>query len=173
MLIMDTIDLILRSKEFRSQKRDNHWLGNGVYFFIDDPLSAHIWPTLHKVNHGKKTCIIFCEVGVPRDRLLDLDTEADLKLFEDYLEGIKEHYRVEIIGATDARIRCFVMDTLPVKGQKNAIDAIKYTFVKNPRVNKDYSLSVEMNIQAHGPQLCVRNQECINKDSLKNYEYTC
>ncbi|EAE5597799.1 hypothetical protein E1312_07955 [Listeria monocytogenes] len=171
--VTNVVSQILESKNFEFRRRDNHWLGNGIYFFIDDPVSARIWPTLHQINTGKEPCVIYCKVEVHRDKLLDLDTEADLKSFEEYLKQIENEYRVEFAGEKEEKVRCYVMDLLAKDEQENAIDAIKYTFVKGNHISRNYSYSAAMKLVVHGAQICVRNQECIDKDSLERYAYTC
>ncbi|EEO6484157.1 hypothetical protein G6H35_000444 [Listeria monocytogenes] len=171
--ITEVASEILEVRKFNPKYRNNHWLGNGVYFFIDDPTSAQIWPTLHRINKGKESGVIYCKVEVYRDRLLDLDTEADLKNFEEYLKQIENEYRIEVVGKKAEEVRCFVMDLLPKNDDENAIDVIKYTFVKGEYISMTYPQSMGMGLELHGAQICVRNQECIDKDSLKMHAYTC
>lgn len=34
---------IMMDQQFRVRNRSNHWLGNGVYFFVDDEKQAEWW----------------------------------------------------------------------------------------------------------------------------------
>ena len=39
-------DLILIEKKFVMNSRKDHWLGNGIYFFVDDLEQAFIWASV-------------------------------------------------------------------------------------------------------------------------------
>ncbi|MGJ8731231.1 hypothetical protein ACRW9N_12280 [Listeria aquatica] len=156
---------------FVYKHRNNHWLGNGIYFFIDDPHMADIWPkiSIRNCRSKRETAILFCKIMVKRERLFDLDTERDLLRFDDYLKQIKKEYRLEFSNVSNEEVRCMVMDTLPLDEDFGAIDAIKYTFSKDsgPRYESE-----KIGLEPHGPQLCVRNEKCIDTNTLEIYEHS-
>lgn len=43
-------DLILLDKEYKFDNRDDHWLGNGDYFFENDKDEATWWAKNTKIN---------------------------------------------------------------------------------------------------------------------------
>jgi len=87
---LDNLSKILESKEFTIIPRDNHWLGNGVYFFVDDLDKALWWSamaTRRAKDSPKNRAILFIEdYTLQRNQLLDLDSEKDRNLMADFLK---------------------------------------------------------------------------------------
>ena len=66
---------------FRWKQNDEHWLGNGVYFYLDRDL-AEWWTTNPSKIFGteiKVPCILSAEVSIKDERVLDLRNLQDYR----------------------------------------------------------------------------------------------
>jgi len=77
---------IIKEKFIVNTKRNNEWLGHGIYFF-KYKVDAQSW--------GEQTyyckpipAIIECELEVEEDRFLDLDNPEKKNCFETYFEEV-------------------------------------------------------------------------------------
>lgn len=107
---------IQKDNQFKFEKRFNHWLGQGIYFFPNDFERAKYWANL---SEGKKV-VLELLIEMSDNELLNLDTKADLeklnlfaenhdeiffKLFED--EGIESGH-----GELDEKTyHCILIDS--------------------------------------------------------------
>lgn len=90
-------DLILLDKEYKFDNRDDHWLGNGVYFFENDKDEATWWAknTKNKYykNYGRKKLkksVLINEIKVDRDKLYDDSTTTDQNFLEKFIDENKD-----------------------------------------------------------------------------------
>ena len=119
----------LINDKFIYKQNDEHWLGNGAYFFADYSL-AEWWTTNPTSKFGvrvKDRAIIRCEITVQEDAVMDLRKLSDFNQFVDtYREefhpllmsgrivckGVDpDHIDKDNKTATN-RIRCFYCDYL-------------------------------------------------------------
>ncbi|AMB94530.1 hypothetical protein ACWOE5_03120 [Aerococcus sanguinicola] len=82
---------ILKNKEFTFRKRNDHWLGNGIYFFINDLEKAKWWGVQAcRRDRLKKLAILQIQnFKINRNDLLDLDTEEDRQKLFNFLQELK------------------------------------------------------------------------------------
>ena len=75
-------DNIKNTKKFKIENRNNHWLGNGVYFFVNNFFEAEWWSKQAKKKFIRenepdepkvKRQVIRLQVNINPKRLLDLD----------------------------------------------------------------------------------------------------
>lgn len=70
--------------EFKVKKSDEHWLGNGVYFFEDESL-AKWWTTNPTTKFGTqqitKPAVIECQIEIDKQDILDLRCLEDYNFF--------------------------------------------------------------------------------------------
>ena len=77
---------------FRCKENKEHWLGEGIYFYIDKSL-AEWWTTNPTTKHGmaiNNPAIIECTIEVDEDKVLDLRT---LKGYEKYVDLYNSFFR--------------------------------------------------------------------------------
>ncbi|MBS1007802.1 hypothetical protein [Leuconostoc suionicum] len=104
---------ILSERKFQFQSRDNHWLGDGVYFFIDDKDEAEWWSIMavrHKNRHGSSVsqgAVLFVPIICEKSCILDLDTYSDGKIFEDFIESIIDKYPNLSFTLSDGQVKQF------------------------------------------------------------------
>lgn len=164
---------IKNSRKFKINKRNNHWLGNGVYFFLNDRLKAKWWSEMTVRNMRKhstcnsyvKKAVICCQIKVKNKKILDLDTKdgkIKLKNFIVELKDIKPQFLEKNID--EHELLCITID-LMVRYYK--YDVVKYNFIDK---NDDINLS-RFGIEGHGQQATVFNQDVINFDSLEGEIY--
>ena len=150
---------------FSFSRSEEHWLGNGVYFFTDPDLA--VWWCNNPTNKfGVKIenpCILFSEIE--SENLLDMRRLKDYN----YVAGL--YYR--FINSSDrkifeaafpknkyiANLRCTFFDWLHVNAN---IDVLVAPF-SNPRASflENGPLPDEFNIPFVHSQICVFKNDCI------------
>ncbi len=171
-------NIVKDTSKFQYNFRNDHWLGNGIYFFIEDYDKAKRWAkTLARRERKSKASVISLVATIQRNKILDLDAEKERKDFYQFvldfiaanpvIEGLDFTYTSspsdENIDMNEAKLRCFMLDLI----QKiNNYDACKYTFVDDkltyslPNVNSSL-------IRNNGVQLCIYNQSVIDFSTLQ------
>lgn len=171
-------NIVKDTSKFQYNLRNDHWLGNGIYFFIEDYDKAKWWAkTLARRERKSKASVISLVATIQRNKILDLDAEKERKDFYQFvldfiaanpvIEGLDFTYTSspsdENIDMNEAKLRCFMLDLI----QKiNNYDACKYTFVDDkltyslPNVNSSL-------IRNNGVQLCIYNQSVIDFSTLQ------
>lgn len=162
---------IVQDRHFSVRPRKNHWLGNGVYFFLNDRDKAKWWSknTLRLLqrdgeNPNEKPFIIQCQISLYSDKLLDLDTETDQRKLQNFIEDL-DNDNIEIISdecLDNHEAMCVLIDYY---SEIENFDAIKYTFKSDYHI-----LSGKLGIENHGQQLSVYNQKIINFDTMEGVE---
>ncbi|MDO8182068.1 hypothetical protein [Lactiplantibacillus plantarum] len=159
---------ILKDKKFKFTHRDDHWLGNGVYFFINDYSTAQWWANnaVKKASRNSSSIqqsisptVLKGMIAVETEQLLDLDSLDDMEKFIDFVKLISEKYQMTNVSNKHEAM-CKLMDTYV---EMYNLDAVVYTFDRNNTADMLYSLG----LRQHGRQLCVFNQRVINFTSLK------
>lgn len=164
---------IKNSRQFKINRRNNHWLGNGVYFFLNDQRKAEWWSEMTVRNMRKrsthdshiKKAVISCQIKVKNKKFLDLDTKdgkIKLKNFTIELEKIKPQISQKNID--EHELLCVTIDLMV---RYYDYDVVKYTFVDK----KDNINLKKFGIDGHGQQATVFNQSVINFDSLEGEIY--
>ena len=171
-------NIVKDTSKFQYNLRNDHWLGNGIYFFIEDYDKAKWWAkTLARRERKSKASVISLAVTIQRNKILDLDAEKERKDFYQFvldfiaanpvIEGLDFTYTSspndENIDIDEAKLRCFMLDLI----QKiNNYDACKFTFVDDkltyslPNVNSSI-------IRNNAVQLCIYNQSVIDFSTLQ------
>jgi len=108
---------------FLFNRRDDHWLGQGIYFYDNFEL-AKWWVS-------KKTyCTVFkVKIQVDSIFFLDLDTKAGMDYFLKEVQAILDGLNFGVTLTEDNKYKnlCFVLDLLKVKKE---IKVVAYTFLK-------------------------------------------
>lgn len=147
---------IMMDQQFRVRNRSNHWLGNGVYFFVDDEKQAEWWARNQCWNAYDSPVVLYFPLTLSRDELLNLNALADLNtldLFARSLNQVIDFESLDVRQFDDYRYRCALLDLF---------------FEKNPRykaVRRTF-LSTKTRVGSSGfsqlsDQLCIFDQSLI------------
>lgn len=158
----------------KKKKKDNHWLGHGIYFFADYELAEWWAETKVKVHRRKygsedEPCVI--QAVIRADNILNLDNPFKMIQFDDWChEMAEEIVRKGIILNFDMgdglryakyRERCFWMDQIK---EEKKIQVIIYTFTKdNPSYADSHYHINDMGLSYNEKQICVSSNDMIIK----------
>lgn len=141
---------------YKSNERDDHWLGQGIYFF-EDEFWAYQWCNQKKF-FPKKKCVLKSEIDYKEDKFWDLDIVKFKKKFVAKAEKIRAMYKEvekEIIINDEKKLRCFFLDLIK---EEEKLEVIKCSFPLERNIN---SFLDKMGISNFQVQLCVTNNENI------------
>jgi hypothetical protein len=160
---------------FKCRPNKHHWLGNGIYFYMDYSL-AKWWTTNPTSKFGvkiKNPAIIKCKIYVKNDNLLDL------RRLKDYTKFV-EIYRNEFLpflfcgelsslseDTIDTRtLRCTYCDYLNLKYNYKVIIGTFY-LPTQPYMPTDYGKFFDtFNISYIESQICVFDSNTISSMEL-------
>lgn len=167
---------IKQEKEFRCKENPYHWLGNGVYFFIDDPDKAIWWAKQANVKKHKKQQVAYirCYIQLLKKELLNLDIERDRIRIDKFF---KDLHNTKVIRQEDSedpeKYRTRVLDFFI---KRRDYKAIKYTFsntkITYENINYDISPESDLYLRNNGCQLAIFNQSVIDFSELRIYKIT-
>ncbi|PEJ11514.1 MULTISPECIES: hypothetical protein [Bacillus] len=170
----EAVNLILETKRFDFEKRSNHWLGNGAYFFIDDQGKAEWWAR-QAVKKAKKYVpqkkydpgVIYIEANIPKQELINLNIESDQKILHDFLDYIQnngfefkypDNEELDKEGLVHYAL-CQTMDLLS-KTQGYKASCYQFSNKERPELFKRLGqCGIENN---KGNQLCVYDQSILD-----------
>lgn len=166
-------DSIVSSKKFCFKTRENHWLGNGVYFFVDDYEQAKLWAELCKKKYLRKkgqtppienTNKVVFELNYRVDKAdyLNLDSRTDRIKLDKFIEELKA-LGTEINSDDEHKAMCTILD---IYVEYYDIKATKYTFTNNSKSQKLSFLGIEN----HGEQFCIYDVDSIDFSNVKKKE---
>ncbi|MBB1122702.1 hypothetical protein [Limosilactobacillus albertensis] len=166
---------ILNTKRFMVKKRKDHWLGTGVYFFLEDIDKAKWFVRSNPYYKGKTKCVLATTVTVPQEKYLNLDTEKGRHELNSFINDFKEMQpsvtlNPEINNDNSSR-HCFYIDMFR---RYNNYLACKYTFtntktIKSENINAEVfnERSLSTAILNNNIQLCVFDQGLIDFTSVR------
>lgn len=148
---------ILTGNFKKGRFRDNHWLGQGVYFFRDDYEQAKSW-AMPKMNKAKENgAVLMTKLKVNSDNFLNLDSRKGLQEFKEFKDSYVQFCideKLEITAEEDI-LRCAVCDALPEE-----VKVIQRTFKGNSKFNDSLE---DVSLFLHGQQICVRDTGIIDE----------
>lgn len=149
----------IQENGFKYKVRDNHWLGQGIYFFSEEEW-ALMWSNQSR-NLSKNKCIITAKIFCEDERFLDLDIVSNHKKIGKYIQEINEILKKEKIllkfRENDRYQKtCFYLDMIK---EKYNYKILKQTF---PLENKN-EITNGIGLYLSQIQFCVT--------STKNVEY--
>jgi len=160
----------IKSNNFTTSKGDDHWLGEGIYFFTDGISTsakknaenwaiAAAWNKTSKKHNYARFCIISAEIRCSEADFWDLSTENGLKEFnyarEEILKKISSKYNLasnevyrdsDLIDVVCKKMNYMVLKSnFYIKFKKERLENIKSripnTSVINARTNSVVALS--------------------------------
>ncbi|MEC0266721.1 hypothetical protein [Paenibacillus anseongense] len=147
--------------DYPARKRDDHWLGNGIYFYREDVEQALIWSYIkfRKNRECQEICVLQTLVEVEEDNFLNLDSRGGMERLEKFLKEIKELTASIKLKTTPVKLRHLIMGMLPQEYK-----VIQRTFpVKS--IFDEIDLFNQMDLRLQGVQVCVRNKGVITGDT--------
>lgn len=148
-------EMILQS-HFIHSKKNNEWLGFGVYFF--SALSeAKRWAHMEsnkEANKGFVAAVLEADLECSESQYYDLDKHHCMVQFisevEELLKGLRGKSKTKL---TEAQIRCAVCNWFAIK---HDVNIYAYTFPLKIKTN-----NAGFPYEIKHRQLCVRNDACI------------
>lgn len=153
----DAAEVIASTGVFKYTNRcEEDWLGNGVYFFQDDQEQTKRFCS--KARCWDSFVIIRCQISVEDDNLLDLVMIENYDYFEKTANTIKNKYQNKKNGDARKNINSVVIDIMINANKKRRIDVIRGAF----QVPQKFPVE-RTNVIPTQIQICVRNVSCISK----------
>ncbi|MFW3361486.1 hypothetical protein ACN2A0_02305 [Aerococcus viridans] len=156
---------ILDTKEFTINPRSDHWLGNGIYFFVNDLEKARWWAhSTRRNNNEKKIGILkYDNFEIKASRLLDLDSEHGRNILNIFLKELSEA-GIHIFSSQEKSVKENRSDLIQIFVEQKSMIASKQTFTtENPNWIKELNKYEIYNNQV---QLCIYENEDINFDKI-------
>ncbi|MEH6888451.1 hypothetical protein V7024_01550 [Bacillus sp. JJ864] len=166
------IDISANGFKILYDNRDDHWLGNGVYFFREDEKQALFWAQ-NKVKrvpelNGKSAVVIRSFINVNNDNYLNMDSRDGLDIFERHLKQKEKEIKesnLQITFQNENQQRHYFMNLLPDKYY-----VIKRTFhVPSKKYDSSKQLT-HMKLLLNGEQICIRNLSTIKDTQISRVE---
>lgn len=167
----ENIKRILETKQFTVKPRIDHWLGHGVYFFVDDISKALWWSEMatrrfHESFENRG--IIFIEgYKIKRDKLFDLDSEKDRKVISEFLKSNPMTLRMKLTSKEESErmieARAQLINIIVDYYEKHAT---KYTFHKDNIGEQGFLAN--LNINNNETQFCIVDTSSINFDDIQD-----
>jgi hypothetical protein len=163
------IDITANGLKIFEDLRDDHWLGNGIYFFREDAQQALTW-AINKVRsvkalRGKKACVIEVEINLQEKNFLNLDSRDGMLALKKFISQLNSTIKHSKIGLAfkekdEAQQRHFVFSLLPV----DEYYVIQRTFKTDSALNENSNIK-RLGLYLNGVQVCVRNLSAIKGKS--------
>lgn len=164
----------------RVAHRDDHWLGQGVYFF--DIKDLAIWwahdQSKKKWNRNTSPLVYSCDISVDRDEYLDLDDMKSLDRFLSFcielIESVNQDDSIEEKPVfTDRKLRALLFDYYKTA---NNIFVIANTFLKKrtsfaqrrtpAALNLASEIESALDLGYKERQICVSSEKCLGSPVL-------
>lgn len=167
-------DRIIEEEKFVFEKRKNHWLGNGVYFFVDDFDQAALWAEFCRRKVSRKNAktevnleelsryVLEIDYDVEKSKYLNLDSKTDRIKLDNFIKDLKKK-KVRIDALDNHEALCVIMDLYVAYFM---IHATKYTFTSS---KPDNNLSL-VGLDNHGEQFCIYDSCTIDFSKVKQKE---
>lgn len=167
----DSIIEILENEVFHIIPRKDHWLGDGIYFFVDD-IGKAIWWSEMTARRFKKssgdTGVIFVEAyKIKKEKLLNLDSETDRKKVANFIKNSPKSFTMNLTSDGEeqrkmearAKLINIIVDYYDMV-------AVKGTFHKDHP--KKLSFLDDLGLSNNEVQFCIIDTDTINFDQVKD-----
>jgi hypothetical protein len=148
--------------QLQEETRDDHWLGNGIYFFREDLEQAYNW-AFYKFKDCQETnevVVLHTVVEIQGNNVLNLDSRGGMMVMKRFTEELKRKLRgIKFNHSNPAKIRHFIMKLLP-----SEYSIIQRTFPAEKSLFDDIPMFQQMGLRLNGTQVCVRDPAVITKD---------
>lgn len=154
----------IKKNGFIAKESPEHWLGNGIYFFLDESL-AKWWTKIDKPFGSKiiKPAIIKCKLTFEDNKLFNL---LQLNTYNEFIDMFSDFYKMycknkPTILPNWKKLRCTFCDYVHII--KN-LDGILGNFIKKEASYKNSSNQnfKKLLLEYTEIQICVFNEKCIS-----------
>lgn len=154
---------ILMDKRFKCSTGNSQWLGDGVYFFQDDRHQAYMFFKnkfgMQNVRRHEEIHVLQANIQAEDDNVIDLVTDEGRRQIDDFKRTFEQNFGNTVIHQlTDTALLNLLYKSVPY----DLVRAVYDVPSKNKK-NKKW----EHHYRRAQIQICVKNQDCINFDSLK------
>lgn len=142
--------------------RNDHWLGNGIYFFREDHTQALTW-AISRFKFERAVTefhVIEALLEVAPENFLNLDSRDGMDTYVSWGEQVFADLKssgMELEFSSAEMARCFIIDSMPAQ-----YTVIQRTFPGKSKKFDDNPVLNMSGIRIHGVQVCVRAEEAIN-----------
>ena len=183
---LENVSKILKGG-FVAERRDDHWLGQGIYFY--DKFDLALWwiKTKLRSTYGHNCGVLKAVISAQENEILDLDTVEGVDYFFSEVDTIlrREATDISLKFSSEDRTKnlCFALDLLKKLRQKKVL---LMTFTKDrPSYGKadimgfekqHFSLPYAMTYKER--QICVSDEEsifsksCVHPKNRTNWHQT-
>lgn len=172
----DNLESIVRNGFYMSKPNAGHWLGKGVYFFVDLYYAVEwkIIGVLKKNNiedskEAENTCIIVANIDCESFEVVDFSVPDGYEIYKTFLEVLKDNLSSEEYEETVSKGDKYIIKALEkleiVQGEKylSAFDVVCADY------NRDLNNTTTRDVEKDGSfsrsnqiQLCVKNLKAIS-----------
>lgn len=169
------VDSIL-TKGFKASRRNDHWLGQGIYFYTSLELAK--WWIKRKKKGTSNNAVIEVLLDCGKCNVLDLDTINGLDFFLEEAHNLLHKNsnigNYQFNNDEEYKNLCFILDLLKAKFD---IEIIICTFLKdsatytqgNVKTFEKNHFFVPLGLQYKETQICIRSNNCIlEKECIHN-----
>lgn len=145
-------------------RRENHWLGQGIYFYEDIELAKWFITRKYNKKYRKQISVIKSILNTASDKVLDLDTNDGVDFVYKALKELINEIKIEFNIDDETTNRCIILDIIK---EYYSIDIIKMTFKTN---NQSYGgANIKFFEENYFPvgiyysetQICATDNKCI------------
>lgn len=170
---------IIKDKRFTINKRSNHWLGNGAYFFLNDFSKAEWWANNAVKNELKKNSsstvapsILYVPARMSKIELLDLNTEDGQMILVRFQKKLEQmNIRVKINNTheytEEEMTRITLCHALDFMHKLVKIKAASYTFQNAGKPFFFGDLKAYGIMNNRGQQICIFEQSTLDFEKME------
>lgn len=172
----DNVNNILE-KGYTFNRRDDHWLGQGIYFYDDIELARWFITRKYKGTHGKEIFVIKSTLSTVPEKVLNLDTNIGVDFVYEKVSQLISEINIIFDKEDEIKNRCIILDI--IKELYN-IDIIIMTFKTDfqsygrARIKWFEDNYFPIGINYSETQICATDNDCIKNNvavnNLKDYK---
>lgn len=158
---LSNYESIVNSKSFTFKPRNNHWLGGGVYFFVDDLSKARWWSKNNRPDKDTIPVILAITMEFQDEEVLNLDLEDDLKKLDSFSDDILESLgtnKAKLVDIPDEHVwQCKILEVFLKRNDKYSVVCRTFETTQKKGASLFSGLS---------KQMCVRDMSKIPIDKI-------
>lgn len=145
-------------------ERDDHWLGQGIYFYTDIRLAKWFSVRKYKEETNKNLAVLKAVLSSDSDNVLNLDTVEGVDFVYQFIYDHYNDLKLEFLSEDTNLNRCMILDIIK---EYHDLDIIIKTFkTKGQTYGKANVRFFEKNyfpldIEYNETQICATNNNCI------------
>jgi len=153
----------IKENGFTCDIRRNHWLGQGVYFYLDDFTQTLIY-IRSKRKSSKTICVIKTKIFLPEDRnkFLDLNKRKEFHRLINYIKDFvyNPDNNLDFDKNDPETARCFFIDCFS-KVNKTELIICGFTHKPTSLIDFEKDIGFSVGIAPTEQQICVKNMKLI------------